>query len=175
MCIVCTYDETTDVSKITELLYCSNVSVIPDTFVNLTYLSCYHTNITSIPDTFVNLTYLYCPNTNITSIPDTFVNLTYLICRDTKITSIPDTFVNLTQLSCRNTKITSIPDNQYEYINTINCKWLKRNYTTLLWNKRIRKINILQRLWKWKKVYKKVPLCRDLREYVVKPMYILGM
>ena len=112
MCIVCTYDETTDVSKISVLHCCSNVSVIPDTFVNLTLLS------------------------------------------------------------CDNINITSIPDNQYEYIKTENCKWLKRNYTTLLWNKRIRKISILQRLWKWKKVYKKVPLCRDLREYVVKKYYI---
>jgi len=106
MCIICTNEYTVDTTYIE---CCSEVTVIPDTLVNLTFLYCTSTKITVIPDTLVNLTNLYCNDTKITKIPDNLVNLSKLYCSDTNITVIPDTLVNLTELYCSNTEIQYIP------------------------------------------------------------------
>ena len=139
---------------------CGDLTSIPDTLVNLEKFYCQDSKITSIPDTLINLKDLYCPNSMISSIPDTLINLEEIFCECTYITSIPDTLVKLKVLCYLDTNITSIPD-------TIK---LEREYQN---KKEVRKAIIIQRLWKWKKISKTIPVCKDLREYVIKPRYIL--
>ena len=195
MCMICSGDYTNDIQT---LYTCDKLSVIPDTLIHLTtlelnenkniisipdtlvklkFLSCSYTNIKHIPDTLINLQHLYCSDTKITHIPDTFVELIQLNCFNTNITILPDTFKKMVVLSCEYTLITTIPDiyNKISYLCCYSCKWLNKTnaYYTLDWNIRMKKLKIIQRCWKWKKINKKIPLCRDLREYVVKKYYIL--
>ena len=192
MCIICTkeYDENTK-----EIRCCREVSEIPATLINLNHLYCHHTQITCIPPTLTNLVTLYCPNTQITCISPTLINLRYLYCENTQITCIPATLTNLTELYCSNTQITCIPptltnlvwlycgNTQITYIPSTltnlgyitydDCRWFDKWYKNKEdWKRQLRKIIILQRLWRWKKVTKTLPVCRDLREYVIKQYYL---
>jgi len=188
MCVICRkgYDDNTteiDCNKcqnVTELpflpnlqrLYCynTNITVLPE-YPKLQDLWCRNTKISFIPK-YPNLQELFCANTKVTVIPE-YPNLQKLDCYNTQITVLPE-YPNLQYLSCKNTNITVLPEYpnlQYKIID--NCIWLKESYRNKKdFQKRINKLIIIQRLWKWKKINHLIPLIKDIKEYCIKVYYL---
>jgi len=169
MCIICSkeYDNNTFEINCYE---CKNVIELPF-LSNLQRLYCSNTKITKLPE-YPNLKYLWCDNTKITNLPE-YPNLEKLYCYNTKITVLPE-YPNLKYLWCENTKITDIPKYpKLEYKNIENCVWLEESYKNKEeFRKRINKLIILQRLWKWKKMNHIIPLIKDIKEHCIKVYYL---
>ena len=109
MCIICSGDYDNSLTEL-DCNYCQEITEIPGTLINLTYLNCSFTKIIEISNTLINLTYLDCSFTKINIIPDTLVNLDGLDCDNTKIKKIPGTLINLTELDCYINQIKKIPN-----------------------------------------------------------------
>ena len=88
----------------------TQISFIPDTFVNLTSLTCIGAELKYIPETLIYLEHIDCPDNNIKIIPEELVNLKYLNCSNNIIDFIPDKLINLTYLDCSENHIYELPN-----------------------------------------------------------------
>ena len=86
----------------------------------------------------------------------------------TTVTEIP-ILPNLQKLYCCYTNITEIPIlPNLQKLNCTGCPWLEKSYD---FKKRIKKLIILQRLWRNKRFEKYqefLPVCNDVKKYIIK-------
>lgn len=147
--------------------YCPFIKTIPKEFINLTFLACNScTLLVNIPHTLINLHQLYLNDcVFITKLSKSFINLCRLSCSNCPyIIYIPDDYIRLTRLWCFNcTYLLSYPNNKYLFINDDNCNWLDKS--------NIRKIIILQRLFKLKKI--KLNIHANIIKYILFNYYII--